>query len=72
MKITLDIPDTTICAFFNFVYRSNKFGLLMNSAGIISDKLYDGSEIKIEVPEDTTHTEVEAAEVWNRRPKDES
>lgn len=48
MKITLDIPDTTICAFFDFVRYSNN-GMAMQGHSIGSDELHDGSEIKIEV-----------------------
>lgn len=48
MKIILDIPDTTIAAFFDFVYGDNMFtGLKMQGHSISSDELYDGSEIKI-------------------------
>ena len=40
MKITLDIPDTTICAFFDFIRWETPFGGLtmqghsINSGGI--------------------------------------
>lgn len=48
MKITLDIPDTTVCAFFDFVYGDNMFtGLKMQGHSIETDELYDGAEIKI-------------------------
>ena len=48
MKIILDIPDTTVCAFFDFVRYENDFdGMAMQSHPISSDELYDGSEIKI-------------------------
>lgn len=48
MKIILDIPDTTICAFFDIVRYENAFdGMTMQSHPISSDELYDGSEIKI-------------------------
>lgn len=48
MKITLDLPDTTICAFFDFVRFNNKFdGMDMQVHSISSGELYDGSEIKI-------------------------
>lgn len=50
MKITLDIPDTVIAAFFNFVISDNVFGpMKMQSHPIETDELHDGSEIKIEV-----------------------
>lgn len=47
MKITLEIPDTTICAFFDFV-RSEVDGMTMQVHSIYSDDLFDGAEIKIE------------------------
>ena len=47
MKITLDIPDSTICAFFNFV-RGDWSGLTMQSHSIQSIELKDGAIIKIE------------------------
>ena len=48
MKIILDIPDTTVCAFFDFVRYENGFdGMTMQGHPISSDELYDGSEIKI-------------------------
>lgn len=46
MKITLDIPDTTLCAFFDFVYYTNT-GAAMQGHSIDSSELYDGSEITI-------------------------
>ena len=48
MKITLEIPDGTLCAFFDFIRTSNT-GLVMQGHSIPSDELYDGAEIKIEV-----------------------
>ena len=49
MKIELEIPDGTLCAFFDFVYR-DEWGCSMKMQGhsISSDELYDGAEIKIE------------------------
>lgn len=46
MKIILDIPDTTMCAFFDFVYATDT-GLNMQGHSIDSSRLFDGSEIKI-------------------------
>lgn len=46
MKITLDIQDTTLCAFFDFVYYTNT-GAAMQCHSIDSSELYDGSEINI-------------------------
>lgn len=51
MKITLDIPDTTLCAFINFVREDDWPGLAMQSRGISSAELYDGAEIKIPIKE---------------------
>ncbi len=47
MKITLDIPDTTVCAFFDFVHWTDN-GMAMQGHSIPSDELYDGAIIKIE------------------------
>ena len=46
MKITLEIPDHTICAFFNYVeYKPS--GLTMGVKSIQSEDLADGAVIKI-------------------------
>ena len=50
MKITLEIPDGTICAFFDFI-RTSYEGLVMQGYSIKTDDLYDGAEIKIEEAE---------------------
>lgn len=48
MKITLELPDSTILAFVDFVRRSDDgYGLLMQSHSIPSDELFDGAEIVI-------------------------
>ena len=48
MKITLDIPDSTVCAFFDFVYyRSGESHMSMQGHSMDSDDLYDGAEIRI-------------------------
>lgn len=47
MKITLEIPDGTVAAFFDFVYWDER-GANMQGHPIPTDELYDGSEIKIE------------------------
>ena len=47
MKITLDIPDRTVAAFFDFVYWDER-GANMQGHSIPTDELYDGAEIKIE------------------------
>lgn len=51
MKITLDIPDGTICAFFDFIRTTYTGSLVMQGHSIKSDDLYDGAEIKIEEAE---------------------
>ena len=48
MKITLDIPDGTICAFFDFVYRGHAGGLKMQGHRMGTDDLFDGAEIIVE------------------------
>lgn len=49
MKITLDIPDTTICAFVNYVLvNEDTYGMTMEVEGLNSDDLVDGNEIKVE------------------------
>lgn len=48
MKITLEIPDGTICAFFDFIRTTYTDGLVMQGHSIKSDELYDGAEIKVE------------------------
>jgi len=47
MKITLNIPDTTIGAFFDFVYYAGSC-IAMQNRSILSDEIYDGAEITIE------------------------
>lgn len=46
MKITLDIPDGIVCAFFNGVERTFA-GMNMVSYSLDSDDLHDGAEIKL-------------------------
>jgi hypothetical protein len=49
MKVTLIIPDSTVCAFFDFVhYSKDMTGMLMQGHSIAKDELYDGAEIVIE------------------------
>ena len=48
MKITLNIPDGTICMFVNYVTKDWPYGdLFMHGHGISSDDLYDGAVIDI-------------------------
>ena len=49
MKITLDIPNTTTCAFFNYVFvDEDTHGMGMSVKDLNSDDLFNGNEIKIE------------------------
>ena len=49
MKITLDIPDTTTCAFINYVfYNTQTVRMAMGIKSLDSDDLVDGNEIKVE------------------------
>ena len=49
MKITLDIPDTTACAFFNYVYvNKDTYGMSLGVKSLGSDDLVDGNEIKVD------------------------
>ena len=46
MKITLDIPNTTTCAFFNYVYvNEDTYGMSMGVRSLCTDDLFDGNEI---------------------------
>lgn len=57
MKITLDIPNTTICAFFSYVLvNEDTYGMTMEVEGLNSDDLVDGNEIKV-VPQKGGDTE---------------
>lgn len=44
MKITIDIPDTTDCAFLNYVFYDNR-SYKMGVRQMGSDDLYDGAVI---------------------------
>lgn len=47
MKITLDIPDTTMCAFFSYVHhKGNK--IFMGARSIASGDMKDGALIKVQ------------------------
>ncbi len=46
MKITLEMPDSTKCAFVNYVYVERD-GIVMRSKGLDTGDLVDGAEIKI-------------------------
>ena len=49
MKITLDIPDTTTCAFINYVLiNKDTYGMSMCVKSLESDDLVDGNEIKVD------------------------
>lgn len=47
MKITLEIPDNTLCAFFDFVW-GDCFGLSMQGHSIARNELHDGAVITID------------------------
>jgi hypothetical protein len=47
MKITLEIPDNTICAFFDFVWGGYS-GLTMQGHSIPNNELYDGAVITVD------------------------
>ena len=49
MKITLDIPDTTTCAFINYVFfNKDTYGMSAGVKSLDSDDLSDGNEIKVD------------------------
>lgn len=58
MKITLEIPDNTICAFFDFVW-GDIFGLTMQGHSIEKSLLYDGSVITVDAMKPTEGAKVE-------------
>lgn len=47
MKITLDVPDGTMCAFLNYVFQRG-FGLCLGTKSLGSEDLHDGAVIKVE------------------------
>lgn len=48
MKITLDIPDMTTCAFFNYIFMNkDAYNMSMGVKSLDSDDLVDGNEIKV-------------------------
>jgi hypothetical protein len=44
MKITIEIPNTTVCAFFDYVYYTNT-GMSMASRQICTDEIQKGEVI---------------------------
>ena len=44
MKITLEIPDTTACAFFSYVFYENT-GMSMASKSMTTDEIRSGEVI---------------------------
>ena len=50
MKIILDLPDTTRCAYINYVYQ-NGVSMMIGCKLLDSSDLKDGAEIKIEPKE---------------------
>ena len=47
MKITLDIPKYTSCAFFNYVYFDGDH-MSLGVKSLDTDDLTDGNEVKVE------------------------
>lgn len=48
MRITLDIPDTVSCAFFNYVFTTEEaWSMSMGCRSIGTNELNDGAEIKV-------------------------
>ena len=52
MKITLDVSDTTVCAYFCYVRRTGEC-MEMGCTLLDSDDFVDGNEIKI--PKENKH-----------------
>lgn len=50
MKITLEIPDNTKCAFFDFVF-GDIYGMTMQGRAIATDELREGAVIVINAKE---------------------
>lgn len=48
MKITLDIPDTTMGAFFTYVYQG-EYAMLLEGNILDSSDLKDGALIKVQL-----------------------
>ena len=48
MKITLDVRDTTVCAYFNYmIYDNTQY--FMHCSMLDGSVFYDGNEIKIQI-----------------------
>lgn len=47
MKLTLEFPDGTACAFVGYVFY-NERGYLMGMRPIETNDMHDGAEIKLE------------------------
>ena len=45
MKITIEIPNTTACAFLNYVYYTTSTGMSMASRQIDTDEIQSGEVI---------------------------
>ena len=46
MKITIDLPKYTSCAFVNYIYATGT-GMSMGVKSLDSDDLVDGNEVKV-------------------------
>ena len=47
MRIILDVPDTTLCAFVNYIFHTDT-GMKMGVRSIQTEELSDGNVIKVE------------------------
>lgn len=47
MRITLDVPDTTLCAFANYIFSTDT-GMSMGVRSIDTEEMSDGNVIKAE------------------------
>ena len=55
MKLIINFPNDTRCAFINFI-RGDIYGMSMQSHAIAGDELVDGAEITI-LPQDVKYGE---------------
>ena len=53
MKITLEIPDGTMCAFFNYVYTDKNWDANMACHSISTEELHKGDTIVVGAMEES-------------------
>ena len=53
MKVILNIPNYTNCAFFSYVYTDTDYSMNMGCRSIGTDELHDGAEIVISPNKDS-------------------